>query len=223
MKQILKQLHLWLPLVALLSAPSIAQKSVSSSDDRPALIADRTVGMTHLPGLLPLHWDVKKGRLYLEIPRLGEDLLYVDSLPYGIGSNEIGLDRGQMGEPKIVHFERYGPKILLVERNESFRSSATDAAERLAVAQSFPESVLAAFAVVAEERHDAAGAVLIDATDFFLRDAHRYRRIADAQPPGGLQARRRPFGHRVRRSPRVSEERRSRVDADVRRRIAGEK
>ncbi len=173
MKQILKQLHLWLPLVALLSAPSIAQKSVASSDDRPALIADRTVGMTHLPGLLPLHWDVKKGRLYLEIPRLGTDFLYIDSLPYGIGSNDIGLDRGQMGEPKIVHFERYGPKILLVERNESFRSSATDAAERLAVAQSFPESVLAAFAVVAEERHDAAGAVLIDATDFFLRDAHR--------------------------------------------------
>ncbi len=173
MMQRMVNLIRWLPLAALLSAPSLAQKSVSSSDERLTLIADRTAGMTHLPGLLPLHWDAEKGRLYLEIPRLGAELLYVDSLPYGIGSNDIGLDRGQMDEPKIVHFERYGPKILLVERNESFRSSATESAERLAVTESFPESVLAAFTVLAEERHDAAGAVLIDATDFFLRDAHR--------------------------------------------------
>jgi hypothetical protein len=128
--------------------------------------------MTHLPGLLPLHWDAKKNRLYLEIARMDADLLYVDSLPYGVGSSEIGLDRGQMGEPKIVRFERHGPKVLLVERNETFRSSATDAAERLAVTESFPESVLAAFTVLAEERHDTAGAVLVDATEFFLRDAH---------------------------------------------------
>jgi len=151
-----------------------AEGASSKSGDHTPSIADRTAGMQHLPGLLPLYWDAKRGRLYLEVPALNADLLYVDSLPYGIGSNDIGLDRGQMSEPRIVHFERFGPKVLLVERNEDFRSSADEPAERLAVRESFPESVLAAFSVQAEDPRDASGgAVLVDATDFFLRDAHR--------------------------------------------------
>jgi hypothetical protein len=68
-----------------------------------------------------------------------------------------------------VRFERTGPKVLLIEPNEAFRSSATDPAEQLAVRQSFPSSVLAGFRV---EAQSADGAVLVDATDFFLRDAH---------------------------------------------------
>jgi len=120
-------------------------------------------------GFLPLHWDAAKGRLYLEIPRLNTDLLYFDSLPYGVGSNDLGLDRGQISEPRIVRFERVGAKILLTQPNQLFRSSATDPAEALAVRQSFPESVLAGFSVEAE---DADGAVLVDATDFFERDVH---------------------------------------------------
>jgi len=135
-----------------------------------ATIAERTAGLQHLPGLLPLHWDAKHARLYLEIPHLNEDLLYVDSLPYGLGSNDVGLDRGQLARSRVVRFERYGTKILLIERNEFFRSSASEAAERLAVRESFPESTLASFTVLAE---DHAGAVLVDATEFFERDAHR--------------------------------------------------
>lgn len=154
----------------------LAQATASKSSDHPMTIAERTAGMKHLPGLLPLHWDEKRGKLYLEITRLNEDFLYIDSLPYGIGSNDIGLDRGQMSEARLVRFERYGPKVLLVERNSAFRSSSTDVAERRAVRESFPESILAAFTVQAD---DSIGpgtgsiAVLVDATEFFLRDAHR--------------------------------------------------
>jgi len=110
----------------------------------------------------------------MEIHALDVDLLYVDSLPYGAGSNDLGLDRGQVSDAQIVRFERFGPKILLVEPNEKFRSSAADTAQRLAVRQSFPESVLAAFTVIAEDRDspEKGGAVLVDATDFFQRDAH---------------------------------------------------
>ena len=77
-----------------------------------------------MPGFLPLHWDAKAGRLYLEIPQLNTDMLYFDSLPYGTGSNDLGLDRGQVSRAKLVRFERFGPKILLVQPNEFFRSSA---------------------------------------------------------------------------------------------------
>lgn len=132
-----------------------------------------------MPGFLPLHWDAKSGKLYLEIPQLDVDMLYFDSLPYGTGSNDLGLDRGQVSSAKLVRFERFGPKILLVRPNQYFRSSAQDQAERLAVRQSFPESILASFPLSAETAAGSAGAgaVLVDATEFFVRDAHG---VADA-------------------------------------------
>jgi len=141
-------------------------------------IAARTIGMTHTPGLLPLDWDAKTGKLYLEIPRLDTDLLYTHSLPYGTGSNDLGLDRGQTSDGRIVRFERTGPKVLLVEPNQAFRTSSTDPAEQLSVRQSFPVSVLWGFKVEAED----LTAVLVDATDFFLRDAHEVvERLAATQ------------------------------------------
>ena len=167
-------------VLTLLLAPSLlfAQRT-----DRPAGAAGsmpsqdlttRTAGMSHMPGLLPLDWDAKAGKLYLEVPKLDAqgrsiDYLYTDSLPYGTGSNDLGLDRGQTSPGRIVHFERTGPKVLLVQQNQEFRSSATDPAEVLSITQSFPESVLAGFRVEAESPD---GAVLVDATDFFVRDSH---------------------------------------------------
>jgi Met-zincin/Domain of unknown function (DUF5117) len=136
--------------------------------------------MHHMPGFLPLHWEAKTGKLYLEIPRPDADMLYFDSLPNGTGSNDLGLDRGQVSEARLVRFERFGPRILLVQPNQFFRSSSSDSSEQLAVRQSFPESILGSFTVVAENPPGNAaggGAVLVDATEFFLRDAHG---VADA-------------------------------------------
>ena len=151
--------------LTLLAAPLLAQKDPQATPS----IATRTASMTSMPGLLPLHWDAAAGKLYLEIPHLDQDLLYTHGLPFGTGSNDLGLDRGQISEGVIVRFERFGPKVLLVQPNEAFRSSASDPAEQLSVRQSFPESVLAGFKVEAESPDKS---VLVDATDFFLRDAH---------------------------------------------------
>jgi hypothetical protein len=155
-----------LSLSLLCGAAALAQGGASPKEA--SGLEAKTRGMQHLPGFMPLFWDGKAGRLYLEIPATLKDVLYLHSLPYGVGSNDLGLDRGQMSEPRIVHFERFGPKMLLVQNNEFFRSSAANPAERLAVRQSFPDSVLAGFKVEAE----GGGAVLVDATDFFLRDVH---------------------------------------------------
>ncbi|MBB5344402.1 zinc-dependent metalloprotease [Tunturibacter empetritectus] len=149
-------------------------------------IAAKTTGMKHLDGYLPLDWDAKTGKLYLEIPHLdassrSPDLLYTHSLPYGTGSNDLGLDRGQISSGEILHFERTGPKVLLVEPNQHFRSTSADPSEQLAVHQSFPESVLFGFKVEAE---DPSGAVLIDATDFYLRDAHGVAEILTTTKQG---------------------------------------
>ncbi|HEY4009516.1 MAG TPA: zinc-dependent metalloprotease [Acidobacteriaceae bacterium] len=154
-----------------------AKQTAEPGETKPAAsLASRTASMQHMPGLLALDWDAKSGKLYLEVPLAANaahtrsaDLLYTDSLPFGTGSNDLGLDRGQTAEGRIVHFERTGPKLLLVEPNAAFRTSSNDPAEQLAVAQSFPESVLGGFKVEAES---ADGTVLVDATDFFLRDVH---------------------------------------------------
>jgi hypothetical protein len=132
-------------------------------------ISSKTAGMKHIDGYLPLDWDAKTGKLYLEITHLDTDILYTHSLPYGTGSNDLGLDRGQISRGQLIHFQRTGPKVLMIEPNQRFRSTSTEPAELLAVRQSFPESVLYGFKVEAE---DPSGAVLVDATDFFLRDAH---------------------------------------------------
>jgi len=131
-------------------------------------ITDKTNGMDLRDGFLPLYWDAAAGTLWLEIPQTDADLLYLVSLPAGIGSNDIGLDRSQPGGERIVRFERVGPRVLLVEQNTRYRAETGNAAERRAVEESFARSVLWGFTVAAEQ----GGRVLVDATDFALRDAH---------------------------------------------------
>ena len=145
--------NLLFPALLLAAALAPAQTPERASPANPGplpSIATKTAKMKHMDGLLPLDWDAAAGKLYLEVPHLDTDLLYTDSLPYGTGSNDLGLDRGQTAPGKIVRFQRTGPKVLLVEPNHMFRSSATDPAEILAVTQSFPESVLWGFTVAAE-------------------------------------------------------------------------
>jgi len=131
-------------------------------------IAEKTAGAQKLPGYFNLYWDAIQGKLWLEIDKGGTEFLYQSGLSAGIGSNDIGLDRGQLGATRIVRFERSGPKILLVQENLDYRAVSNDIDERRAVHDSFAESALWGFKVEAEEKDHA----LVDATEFFLRDAH---------------------------------------------------
>jgi len=135
---------------------------------RTPAIEERTSGMQKLDGYFPIYWDDRAGTLWLEIPRFDTDFLYTTGLAAGLGSNDIGLDRGQAGGGRIVSFQRIGPKILMVQPNEFFRSSSANPAERRSVEDSFAKSVLWGFTVAAESN----GHVLVDATDFVLRDGH---------------------------------------------------
>jgi hypothetical protein len=149
-------------LLAAAPLPSRAQQQPVPS------IADKTRGMEKKDGFLPLYWDGHAGRLWMEIPRMGQEMIYQVSLPAGMGSNDVGLDRGQLGDTRVVRFERSGPRVLLVQPNLAFRASSSDPDERRDVEDSFAQSVLFGFTVAAE----SDGHVLVDATDFALRDAH---------------------------------------------------
>jgi len=130
-------------------------------------IAEKTKTMKPIAGFLPVYFDEPTGKLYLEINKWNEEILYMISLPQGLGSNDVGLDRGLQGGGRIVKFEKNGRKILLVQPNYEYRAVTNDAAEKRAVEQSFASSTLWGFTAEAESN----GSVLVDATDFLLRDA----------------------------------------------------
>lgn len=132
-------------------------------------ITDKVKGMEKFPGFFTFYWDAKAGKVWLEIDKWNTEFLYVESLPAGIGSNDIGLDRGQLGDSSIVRFDRSGPRVLLVAPNYGFRANSNNRDERLAVKDAFAESTLWGFEVAAEE----SGRVLVDATSFYLRDVHQ--------------------------------------------------
>jgi hypothetical protein len=146
--------------------PKKSAPSPAAAGDAPSIGA-LTAGLRKSDGFLPFYWDEKKGRLYLEIRQFDTELLYYPSLAAGVGSNDIGLDRGRLGQEHVVKFVRSGPKVLLVEPNLAYRAVSTDEAERRAVEESFAQSVHWGFKVAAEE----GGRVLVDATDFFMQDA----------------------------------------------------
>src|SRR5580658_7426836 len=140
--------------------------AAAQAGGRTPTIEERTSGMQKLDGYFPIYWDERTGSLWLEIARFNSDFLYTTGLAAGLGSNDIGLDRGLEGAGRLVSFQRVGPRVMMVQPNESFRSSSVNAAERRSVEDSFAKSVLWGFTVAAESN----GHVLVDATDFFLRD-----------------------------------------------------
>jgi hypothetical protein len=146
-------------------------------------IAAKTQGMERQDGFLPLYWDERGGKLWLEIPRMEQEMIYVVSLPVGIGSNDVGLDRGQLGGERIVKFQRVGPRVLMVQPNLGFRAVTENADERRDVEESFATSVLWGFKVEAE----TDGRVLVDATDFALRDAHGVARTLKQTKQGDFR------------------------------------
>ncbi|MCB9508904.1 MAG: zinc-dependent metalloprotease [Deferribacteres bacterium] len=155
-------------LMICLLLQSVVFAQESKTDSGPKTIADFTQNMQKFDGYFPFYWHEKDGKIWLEIDRWDTELLYINSLPAGIGSNDIGLDRGQLGDIRIVTFQRVGPKVLMVQPNYSYRADTDNPAERKAVEDAFATSVLWGFEVAAEN----ASAVLVDATAFLMRDAH---------------------------------------------------
>src|SRR6185437_1923219 len=107
-------------VLCLLCLPSICLAARPDAAQTPT-IGEKTAGAQKFPGYFNLYWDAKQGKLWLEIDKWSTEFLYQSGLPAGVGSNDIGLDRGQLGRTAIVRFERSGPKVLLIEENLEYR------------------------------------------------------------------------------------------------------
>ncbi|MFM9836842.1 MAG: zinc-dependent metalloprotease [Cyclobacteriaceae bacterium] len=161
-------------LLALVISTSLwAQKKKQEPPPASATPAVTTIegkvsGMKKYAGFFDFYYDEKQDKVFLLIDKWDTEFIYVESITAGIGSNDIGLDRNQLGGERIVKFERKGPKVLMTQPNQFYRAISTNAAERKAVEESFAQSVLWGFKVEVEEQ----GKVLVDASDFLLQDAH---------------------------------------------------
>ena len=159
------------------SQESASDNATKTQEEKVApTIAAKTEGFKRHEGLITFHTDTRKGKLWIELPAAtgnrGEiaQFIYVESLFTGLGSNPVGLDRGQLGPSRLVTFRRVGGRILIEQENLSFRALSQNEDERRAVRQSFASSVLWAGEIDVE---DPDGRLLIDLTSFVVRDAHQ--------------------------------------------------
>lgn len=135
---------------------------------QPAGIDGKVSGYQKFPGFFEFYYDDKTDKIFLLIDKLDTEVLYVESLTAAIGSNDLGIDRNQLGNERVVKFQKRGNKVLMLQPNLNYRAITDNAAESKAVEESFAQSVLWGFTVTAEDN----GRVLVDASDFFLQDAH---------------------------------------------------
>jgi hypothetical protein len=135
-------------LLAVTLSPYLASPAGAQPARRPGAaepiptIEERTSGLKKIDGFFPLYWDEAAGRLFLEIPRLDTEVLYSTGLATGLGSNDIGLDRGILTGSRIIRFERVGPRVLMVQPNYQYRALTDNVAETRTVRDAFARSVL---------------------------------------------------------------------------------
>ena len=124
--------------------------------------------ITRYEGYFTFYYDEGNDKIFLEIENLDQEFLYVNALSEGIGSNDIGLDRGQLGNTRVVKFIKAGNKLLLIQPNQYYRAITNNIEEKKSVEQAFAKSILRGFKIKEVEN----GKYLVDATSFFIRDAH---------------------------------------------------
>ena len=148
----------------LLLSPWVWSSDVDGATESVESVLQNTQEM---PGFIPLHWDSEEGRLFADIIDVEGPFIYYNGLSHGVGSNDLGLDRGRLGDTYLVEFRKVGKKVFLAALNTKYTARSEDAQERRAVAEAFAESIIWGFAVV----ESGPDALVIDLTDFALSDA----------------------------------------------------
>jgi hypothetical protein len=144
----------------------------TSSADEPIQaksLTEFTKGMQHNKGFFDFYYKIEEDKVFLKIENFDQPFLFQSSMPQGIGSNDIGLDRGQLGDTRLVKFERYGNKVMLKQLNTQYRAGSQNPAEQASIDEAFADSVIAGLPVVAA----TGNSVLVDYSEFLLSDIHQ--------------------------------------------------
>ncbi|MCZ2473913.1 DUF5117 domain-containing protein [Aquirufa ecclesiirivi] len=149
----------------------------------PAQIMDKLKSMKAYTGFVNFYYDESSDKIYLWVDKLNHEFLYVYSLSQGVGNNDLGLDRGQLGNEQVVYFEKQGNKLFLIQPNYQYRANTTNPLEKISVQQAFAKSILFGFKIEGQEN----GKYLIDATDFLMQDAHGVLKTLTRAKQGSYQ------------------------------------
>ena len=84
-------------------------------------------------GFFDFTYNQSKDKIFLHVDKLDYEFLYIGSLASGVGSNDIGLDRGQLGSERLVKFVKKGNKLLLIEPNLYYRAETENKSEKKSV------------------------------------------------------------------------------------------
>lgn len=173
----------YLSVATAATAPAPAVTASTAKNSLPSIVSF-TKDMKQQQGYFDFYYDERSDKVYLRVDKLNQPFIFQSSLPRGLGSNDIGLDRGQLGDTRLVQFERFGNKVMLKQLNTYYRAESANAAERLSVEEAFASSVLAGLPVVASD----AGQLLVDYSDFLLSDIHQVSSRLATQNQGNFSA-----------------------------------
>src|SRR6056300_921329 len=129
---------------------------------------EQTKELLKLEGLFEIYYDESSDKMLMKVDQLDKDFLYVNALSSGIGSNDIGLDRGQLGNEQVVSFKKMGNKLFMIQPNLYYRAITDNQLEKASVEQAFAKSVLFGFDILDQK----SGSYLIDISLFVKRDSH---------------------------------------------------
>ncbi len=161
----MKKRFIWVPIIGLLNLLALFSLSAVAADIK---LSELQKKHPYKPGFVGQIYDRLNNKLYLKIDNLDQPFIYKSSLPQGLGSNDIGLDRGQLSRVRLVEFKRVGNRVLLVQKNTKYRAVSDNPKESQSVEEAFASAVLWAFPIVENNKHSA----LVDASDFILQDIH---------------------------------------------------
>ena len=125
-------------------------------------------GVIKYSGLFDFYYHETEDQIYLDVIELDSSFLYVNSLSQGVGSNDLGLDRGQLGNTRLVYFHKAGNKLMLIQPNLDYRAITDNRLEKKSVEQAFAKSVLFGFPILESTKNG----YLIDLSPFLLQDTH---------------------------------------------------
>ena len=157
---------------------SLLITSVSQGDE--VTLEELQKNNTLSAGFVGIIYDKKTDKTYLKVDNIGEEFIYISSLPFGLGSNDIGLDRGQQSANRLVEFEQAGNKLFLKQKPTYFRAKTDNHAEAAAVEEAFASSILWGFKIV----DSSDDWLLVDASEFLLQDIHGVGRRLASQKQG---------------------------------------
>jgi hypothetical protein len=149
----------------------------------PKTMQELTRTLTPQPGFIDVWRDTDKGRVLLSVANLDKPFLLLVSLPHGLGSNDVGLDRGLQSEPRIVRFEKRGGRLFLVQENTRFVATSSDADERASAVEAFASAVLWSGDILASD----GGKHLVDFSSFLQADRHGVAARLNQTKQGGYK------------------------------------